>query len=167
VHTSVYSSIEAELPAIADRGTAVSFDYSNDAAGDIVRATARHVDVGFFSGGALSEGEVDALAAFALECGMTSVVITLGSRGARAFEAGATHTGRVVPVDAVDALGAGDAFITGFLAARASGADIARSLEGVDHRRARLHAARSVRLPCEGRRRRESAAPPPLSEGVT
>lgn len=129
VHTSVYSSIEAELPAIADRGTAVSFDYSNDAAGDIVRATARHVDVGFFSGGALSEGEVDALAEFALECGMTSVVITLGSRGARAFEAGATHTGRVVPVDAVDALGAGDAFITGFLAARASGADIARSLE--------------------------------------
>lgn len=38
---------------------------------------------------------------------------------------------------------------------------------GVHHRRARLHAERSVRLPCEGRRRRESAASPPLSEGVT
>lgn len=129
VHTSVYSSIEAELPAIAERGTAVSFDYSNDAASDIVRATARHVDVGFFSGGALSDAEVDALAAFALDSGMASVVITLGSRGARAFEAGAAHAVRVMPVDAVDALGAGDAFITGFLAARASDSDIQRSLE--------------------------------------
>lgn len=129
VHTSVYSSIEAELPAIAERGTAVSFDYSNDAAENVIRATAQHVDVGFFSGGALTETEVDALAAFALECGMASVVVTLGSRGARAFDADGVREGRVVPVEAVDALGAGDAFITGFLASRASGDDVGRSLE--------------------------------------
>lgn len=128
-HTSLFSSLDAELPVIADRGTAISYDYSDDADPEVVRATARHIDVGFFSGGALSDAEVEDLGVFALECGMGSAVVTLGARGARAFEPGTRRSVGVRPVVAVDALGAGDAFISGFLAGRGGGADVAASLD--------------------------------------
>ncbi len=128
-HTSLYSSLESELPAIAERGTAISYDYSDDADPQVVRATARHIDVGFFSGGALTDAEVEQLGAYALECGMGAAVVTLGSRGARAYERGVRRAIGIRPVDAVDALGAGDAFITGFLGARDAGADVAASLD--------------------------------------
>lgn len=128
VHTSVYSAIEAELPGIAERGTAVSYDYSDDSSAEAVRLTGGHVEVGFFSGGSLSDAEVEQLGEHALASGMASAVVTLGSRGAVAFEAGARSVAGIRGVEAVDALGAGDAFITGFLAGRAAGGDMERSL---------------------------------------
>lgn len=124
VHTSVYSAIDSELPALTERGVRVSFDFSDDAPGSLIERVAPGVEVGFFSGGALTDVEVDALGAFALDCGIEVAVVTLGSRGARAFTAGESATTGILPVDAVDALGAGDAFITGFLAARAEGRDV-------------------------------------------
>lgn len=129
VHTSVYSSIEPELADIVERGSLVSYDYSDDATRAVVEATARHVDVGFFSGGALSDPEVEDLGEFAVRSGMECVVVTRGARGSQAFRAGEKRGAGIRSVDAVDALGAGDAFITGFLAGRASGADLAGSLE--------------------------------------
>lgn len=129
VHTSVYSSIEPELAAIVEHGSAVSFDYSDDATRDVVAVTAPHVDVGFFSGGALSDAEAEDLGAFAVASGLRCAIVTRGARGSIAFEAGARRRIGIRPVEAVDALGAGDAFITGFLAAYAAGADVAESLD--------------------------------------
>ncbi|WP_312675608.1 PfkB family carbohydrate kinase [Microbacterium sp.] len=129
VHTSVYSSLEPELPAIAERGSRVSYDYSDDASPDVIRATAPHVDVGFFSGGHRSDSEIDALGRFAVACGMGSAVVTRGARGSVGFDATSVRRTGIREVDAVDALGAGDAFLTGFLAARAGGADLAESLD--------------------------------------
>jgi fructoselysine 6-kinase len=129
VHTSVYSAIEPELGALAERGTAVSFDFSDDAPTELVGRVGTHVDVGFFSGGALTESEIDDLGRAALAHGIDAVVVTLGSRGARAYTGDSRAVARIVPVDAVDALGAGDAFISGFLAARAAGNDIDGCLE--------------------------------------
>jgi fructoselysine 6-kinase len=45
------------------------------------------------------------------------------------FEATSVRRTGIREVDAVDALGAGDAFLTGFLAARAGGADLAGCLD--------------------------------------
>jgi fructoselysine 6-kinase len=129
VHTSVYSSLEPELAGIAERGSLLSYDYSDDAQRDIIAETGAHVDVGFFSGGGLTDEQVDDLGAAAVASGIDSAVVTLGSRGSRAFERGARHAVGIRPVHAVDALGAGDAFITGFLAAKAAGADLAGCLE--------------------------------------
>lgn len=128
VHTSVYSAIESELGALSERGIAVSFDFSNDAPLALVDRVGAHVDVGFFSGGALGEPEIESLGRAALDRGIEVVVVTLGSRGARAFTRGARAVAEVMPVDVVDALGAGDAFISGFLAARSAGEDIDRCL---------------------------------------
>lgn len=124
VHTSVYSAIETELPSLAERGVKVSYDFSDDAPASVIEKVGSYVDVGFFSGGSLSDADVDALGAFAVECGVGVAIVTLGSRGARAYAATTRASAGILPVDAVDALGAGDAFITGFLAARASGEDL-------------------------------------------
>lgn len=129
LHTSVYSAIEPELSGIVGRGTVVSFDYSNDAKQDVVSATAPFVEVGFFSAGAADDSTVDALGLFATKAGIKTAVVTRGDRGAVAFEGSARRSASVKKVSAVDALGAGDAFIAGFLAARGSGAELDVCLE--------------------------------------
>lgn len=129
VHTSVYSAIEPELGALTERGIRVSFDFSDDAPTGLLGRIGAHIDVGFFSGGDLTESEIDDLGRTALASGVGVAVVTRGSRGARAYTDGARAVAAVVPVDAVDALGAGDAFIAGFLAARAAGSDVDGCLE--------------------------------------
>lgn len=124
LHTSVYSSIEAELPALAERGTRISYDYSDDAESSVVTQTAPFVEVGFFSGGTLREDDISELGQAALAKGLDVAVVTRGSRGAVAFERGTVTHASVKTVAAVDALGAGDAFITGFLAARQAGGSL-------------------------------------------
>ncbi|MBM7464123.1 PfkB family carbohydrate kinase [Microbacterium dextranolyticum] len=129
VHTSVYSALDGELARLAENGARISYDYSDDVPVNVVRRTAAHVDIGFFSGGTLSDTQIEDLAKLALGSGMGCAVVTQGSRGAHAFTPGVRNEVGVRAVEVVDALGAGDAFITGFLAARASGADIAACLE--------------------------------------
>lgn len=117
------------LGAVAERGTLISYDYSDDARPADVTESAPHVEVAFFSGGALNDAGRDDLAAFALGQGARIVVVTRGAHGATAYERGARISAGVKGVAAVDALGAGDAFITGFLAARAAGSDIDECLD--------------------------------------
>jgi len=128
-HTSVYSSIDHELPEIARRGTRISYDYSDKATEDVIRATAPHVEVGFFSGGALDDVAVDELGERALSLGMGTVVVTRGARGARAFQPGRRIDVGVREIVAIDALGAGDGFITGFLAAHSADRSLEECLE--------------------------------------
>ncbi|MFF1573506.1 PfkB family carbohydrate kinase [Leifsonia sp. NPDC058292] len=128
VHTSAYSSIDDALPQLSER-TNVSFDFSTERDPDRIARIAPSLSVGFFSGEGLSSGEVDALGAFAIGAGCSSAVVTLGSRGARAFEGADATSVAIRPVEAVDTLGAGDAFITGYLAARDAGADLAQRLQ--------------------------------------
>ena len=129
VHTSVYSNIEPELVLLDERGIKVSFDFSDDAPQGLLEKVAQHIDVGFFSGGSLSEGEIEDLGRHANDLGVDLAVVTLGSRGARGFERGTQHGVGIVPVASIDALGAGDAFITGFLVARAAERDLEKCLE--------------------------------------
>ena len=56
------------------------------------------------------------------------VVMTLGEHGSLAFDGGRMYVGEAVPVEVVDTLGAGDAFIAGFLCSRLKGMGIQRSL---------------------------------------
>ena len=129
VHTSVYSAIEPELAALTERGIRVSFDFSDDAPSSLLARVGAHIDVGFFSGGGLTEPEIDDLGDAALRSGMSVAVVTRGSRGAYAYDAAGRASAAVMTVEAVDALGAGDAFISGFLAAHAAGNDIEGCLE--------------------------------------
>jgi fructoselysine 6-kinase len=123
VHTSAYSSLTTDLAAIAENSE-VSFDFSTVRDAASIEQVAAHVSVGFLSGEGLSDADVDALGRFAVDAGMDRVVLTQGSRGAKAFDRSGVTTIGIQQTHVVDTLGAGDGFITGFIAARSSGAEL-------------------------------------------
>lgn len=63
-----------------------------------------------------------------LELGVGEVVVTLGADGATAFTGDGSLHRPAQPVRAVDAVGAGDAFVAGYLSALLDGADLAGRL---------------------------------------
>jgi 2-dehydro-3-deoxygluconokinase len=65
---------------------------------------------------------------WALDSGVTSVVVKSGSAGATAYSTASSMHAASPRVTVVDAVGAGDAFVAGYLAAVVAGADQAASL---------------------------------------
>lgn len=115
VHTSIHSMLDRELPALALR-TRLSMDFSNDGFTHInVAQLAPFLSFAFFSAGARGADEVRSFAHYAQSCGVGTVVFTMGTRGAYILEQDREYRQAAFPVEAVDALGAGDAFIAAFL----------------------------------------------------
>lgn len=128
VHTSTYSAIDPELGLLA-QGSTLSYDFSDHAESEHIAKVGQHLEVGFASGSHLSEVQVETLGQHALSSGIEQMVITLGSRGAVAFGRQGRVSHGVQPVAAVDTLGAGDAFISGYLSALQAGGDLDQCLE--------------------------------------
>lgn len=77
----------------------------------------------------LGHREVPALAAGLREIGPREAIIKLGERGCYADADGEQLWCEAIPVTAVDTVGAGDAFVAGYLAERLVGAPLPRRLE--------------------------------------
>jgi fructoselysine 6-kinase len=107
-HSSYCSGLESWLPALASRSRlSFDFDQRTDAyAEDLLP----HTSVATFSGSGLSRSECEDLARWAAARGPAHVFVTRGARGALAHDGRAVHCA-ARPVDVVDSLGAGDAFI--------------------------------------------------------
>ncbi|MEV8312669.1 sugar kinase [Streptomyces sp. NPDC059900] len=73
--------------------------------------------------------ETSALAGGLLAQGVREVVVKLGADGATAYTAGGELHAPARPVRAVDAVGAGDAFVAGYLSALLDEADVAGRLD--------------------------------------
>jgi 2-dehydro-3-deoxygluconokinase len=102
-----------------------------EAAGPVFRELAAGADI-LFAGDdeariALGSGapvDPEALAGQLAALGPAEVVVKLGRRGATARVAGEVIEVPPVPVQAVDTVGAGDAFVAGYLATRLLGRDV-------------------------------------------
>ena len=118
----------------------VSFDlnyrsalWSTEAAGEFYREVMPSVDV-VFAGedeAAIATGEranAEELARALCELGATNVVIKRGEHGALAFVDGVVHSCDAVRISVVDTVGAGDAFVAGYLAELVSGEGVERCL---------------------------------------
>lgn len=115
VHTSIHSLIDKEIPALALR-TRLSMDFSSDGFTHVnVAQLAPFLSFAFFSAGARGEDEVRSFAHYAKSCGACTVVFTMGMRGAYILEQDQEYRQVAFPVEVVDTLGAGDAFIAAFL----------------------------------------------------
>jgi len=102
--------------ALAARGARLSADFGEHAAGSAPDPLCSRLGVAFFS---LPSGDLDAAAALAADAvarGAVIGVVTLGARGSVAHCGTRSWHQAAVPVDVVDTLGAGDAFIAGFIA---------------------------------------------------
>lgn len=117
------------LDTARERGIATSLDanyrsrlWSRADARATLRALARSADVVFASG-----DEVD-LVLEQVPAPGTEVVVTHAERGAEAWAAGRHERVAARTVRVVDVVGAGDAFVAGYLSARLRGADLADRL---------------------------------------
>lgn len=139
---SARACIDVALDRAREAGTAVSFDvnhrsrlWSADAAVDTYRSIARRSDILFAGADEAAlltgrpEGDAPALAAALAALGPAEVVIKLGARGALAMIDGRVTSRAAIPVAVVDTVGAGDAFVAGYLAERMRGASVEARLE--------------------------------------
>ena len=129
VHTSIYSKIEDDLPAIGQVASCLSFDYSSEYHAAYIRDTAPGLDVAFLSDAEGSDAACKALCRDIAALGPATVVITRGRKGAIGYHNGAFDDQPVLDGPIVDTLGAGDGFIAGFLLARQAGQTLSTALK--------------------------------------
>lgn len=125
---SAAAAVQAAVNCAKTAGTLVSFDlnyrsalWPRGAAAESFTALARQADVVFAGDdeAAIVVGEADdplELARRLAELGPGQVVIKLGAHGCVALVDGQEYRQNAVPVRAVDTVGAGDAFVGGYLA---------------------------------------------------
>lgn len=127
-------------------GVLISYDvnfrsrlWSPDAAGDFARSIVPHLDV-LFGGvdelalidpalAGTSPADDETVARRVAELGVDDVVIKLGDRGAMAVARGERASISAFPVTVVDTVGAGDAFVGGYLSGLVAGLPLTARLE--------------------------------------
>jgi 2-dehydro-3-deoxygluconokinase len=136
---SCRQAVYAAAEMARDSGALLSFDFNyrsalwdpETAAGEF-RAMAARADVVFAGEHELAILQAGAdpmdVARRLVADGTREVVVKRGSRGASAVTAAGAWTEPAIPVRAVDAVGAGDALVAGYLSAWLDGADVAARL---------------------------------------
>ncbi|AMB42138.1 MULTISPECIES: sugar kinase [Paenarthrobacter] len=138
--TSAADAVNYALDCAQAAGTLVSFDlnyrsalWSSEEAGEQYRRIIPRADVVFAGdteaaiavGGAQDPWE---LARRINEMGASQAVIKLGADGCVAVVHGEKHAQRAVPIRAVDTVGAGDAFVAGYIAELLNDEDVPQRL---------------------------------------
>lgn len=129
------SALDAAIAAARDAGTLVSFDvnhrsrlWSADAALPVYRSLAARADIVFAGEDEAElltgEREPAAQAAALSAVGAAQVVVKLGAEGALALADGEQRQQAPFRVEAIDTVGAGDAFVAGYLAELLAGAGL-------------------------------------------
>lgn len=140
VHSSCFSYLEPELPRIRAAARGVSFDFSTLHDPDYLAQVCPHVTTAFLSGQGLDDAGVSALIDRVRGLGPDTVCVTRGEQGAVWVRGEMRIEQPIVPATVVDTMGAGDAFIAGYLAASLRGAGPEPSLS---------HAATCAARACE------------------
>jgi 2-dehydro-3-deoxygluconokinase len=134
------TAVERALELAADAGVQVSFDanlrrrlWADEEAARVLRTLVPRVHILFATEEELAvlSGHTDVQngAEWALGSGVGTVVIKRGAKGAIAVEPGRTVEAEGHRVSAVDPVGAGDAFVAGYLAAALVGESPSARLE--------------------------------------
>ena len=110
VHTGETSRLDAQLAELRER-VAISFDFSERDL-DYAKGVLPHLKVAAFSRGSASDDDVSRVIDAAQSAGVELVTVTRGARGATVYHKGEVLFAPAVPVEAVDTLGAGDAFVS-------------------------------------------------------
>lgn len=116
IHTSNNSYIDSQLPKLREMNFSVSYDYSKQWAEEYkIKATAPYVDFGFISCSSFSDESAEKICQNLYQQGCGMVIATRGDEDPIFYDGEHLIRGKVKKVKAVDTLGAGDAFATGFL----------------------------------------------------
>lgn len=127
-HTSCYSSMEEELPGLAQY-IKVSFDFSDKYNAAQLAKVCPYITHGFFSGAHLSDAELENLVEELGRYKLETIGITRGSKPALFLHQGERIYQEVYETEIVDTMGAGDSFIAGFLTAFYNQKDMMEALD--------------------------------------
>ena len=128
LHTSIHSEVEPFLRRLAGTGVRIAFDYSDRYDDAYLEQTSPYVEIAFLS---LAERDSEAargLLAKVRALGPETAVVTLGAAGSLASEGSSVHAESAAPVEVEDTMGAGDAFIAGFLVGLSDGLPLAERM---------------------------------------
>lgn len=115
IHTSNNSYIDNQLYILKNTGVPISYDFSNDWNSYRKLEISKYLDFAFLSCERLKEEEIVNLCKIIRSKGCKTVIATRGKKGIIIFYENNFYTLTIKPIDAVDTLGAGDAFATAFL----------------------------------------------------
>lgn len=129
VHAARLPVAPRALAPLADRGVPLSYDFTDHWDQAAAANLCPRLRAAFFSGSSLGDDDARRLARSAVERGARIGVVTRGARGVVACVGGRLVARAAEPLAPVDTLGAGDAFIAGFVAATLLGADPDEALD--------------------------------------
>jgi fructoselysine 6-kinase len=121
MHTSAYSQLDRQLARMRSLSPLLSYDFSDDFDAGYALSLCRYVDIGFFSCAEWTEEATMDLLEKAVSRGCPLVAATRGPHGALLLEGQSWFRQAARTVTPVDTLGAGDAFISGFLVSYVGG----------------------------------------------
>lgn len=127
VHTSCYSYIESQLPAVRSSSAFVSMDFSDHSTEEYFRQCCPYIDFAAISCGDTPDEEIIEKMKRILGYGCRQMVLaTRGARGALILAGGVLYEQSPCLVEAKDTMGAGDSFLTSFLISYMDGMKCAR-----------------------------------------
>ena len=121
MHTSAYSYLDPHLARLHSLSPLLSYDFSDDFDAGHALPLCRYLDIAFFSCAEWAEEATMDLLEKAVSQGCKLGVATRGPHGAMLFDGRSWFHQAPHSVTPVDTLGAGDAFISGFLVAYVAG----------------------------------------------
>lgn len=123
VHSSVYSSSEAELPELSRLPPIVTYDFSVEdefRSSEYLHRVCPHIDLALFSCPSAGDEEVGAILDQAIALGTSAALATRGTAGSmfktESLEVSAPAQLLDDPARLVDTTGCGDAYLAGFIA---------------------------------------------------
>ena len=123
IHTSAYSYLDDHLAQMRSLNPLLSYDFSDDFDAEHALTLCQYVDIGFFSCAEWTEEATMDLVEKAVSRGCTLAVATRGPHEAILFDGQSWFRQAPHNVTPTDTLGAGDAFISGFLVSYVGGKD--------------------------------------------
>ncbi len=125
VHTAFWGKAENNLMELKAHGALLSFDYATKKDDPLVSRTLPHVDYAFFS---LKQAEAETFLQDAWKQGPKVVVGTFGVEGSAAYDGERFYHFGIFPARVENTVGAGDAYIAGFMAAILRGQSLDEAL---------------------------------------
>ena len=126
VHAGFWGKVSPYLGEFRERRLLVSFDFSDKLDAPEVEHILPNVDYAFFSH-PRPDREIEEFLGWAKARGPRIAIATLGEHGSLAYDGEHFYRHGILPVEVVDTLGAGDAFIAGFMQAVLNDRDIPNS----------------------------------------
>jgi len=122
-------TILEQVSTIRERGLNLSIDFSEKFDQDLIVSLGPLVEVGIFSRPGIPDLEIPQTLQTLHDLGFGLVIVTMGERGSAAYDGQDVFRQAAVPVEVIDTLGVGDAFIGAFLAQYVVNSSVPSSLK--------------------------------------